>query len=213
VCPLIEESDKLQAEAAIHLAERLRAEAFNGVTVGLLHGRMRPDDKDAVMEQFRTGEIRVLVATPVIEVGIDVPEATIMIVEDADRFGLAQLHQLRGRVGRGPRTSFCVLLSSATTEAARDRLETMAQTSDGFVIAQRDLELRGPGELMGTRQHGLPDLRIADLLEDAPILQEAHQDAGHLLEDDADLSQPQHAELGEHVRRRFAERPGVAAVG
>lgn len=213
VCPLIEESDKLQAEAAMHLAERLRAEVFDGVTVGLLHGRMRPDDKDAAMEQFRTGAIRVLVATPVIEVGIDVPEATIMIVEDADRFGLAQLHQLRGRVGRGPQTSFCVLLSSAMTDTARMRLETMAQTSDGFVIAQRDLELRGPGELMGTRQHGLPDLRIADLLGDAPILHEAHQEASHLLADDSDLSQPHHTELQDQVRRRFAERPGVSAVG
>ncbi len=213
VCPLIEESDKLQAEAAIHLAERLRVEEFDGVTVGLLHGRMRPDDKDAVMDQFRTGAIQVLVATPVIEVGIDVPEATIMIVEDADRFGLAQLHQLRGRVGRGPQTSFCVLLSSAMTETARVRLDTMAQTSDGFVIAQRDLELRGPGELMGTRQHGLPDLRIADILEDAPILQVAHREANHLLADDPDLSQPRHAELRDLVRRRFVERPGVAAVG
>lgn len=213
VCPLIEESDKLQAEAAMHLAERLRAEVFDGVTVGLLHGRMRPDDKDAAMEQFRTGAIRVLVATPVIEVGIDVPEATIMIVEDAERFGLAQLHQLRGRVGRGPHTSFCVLLSSAMTDTARMRLETMAQTSDGFVIAQRDLELRGPGELMGTRQHGLPDLRIADLLQDAPILQEANQEASHLLADDPDLSQPHHTELQDQVRRRFAERPGVSAVG
>jgi ATP-dependent DNA helicase RecG len=212
VCPLIEESDKLQAEAAIDLAERLRA-VLDGVTVGLLHGRMRPDDKDAVMEQFRTGAIRVLVATPVIEVGIDVPEATIMIVEDADRFGLAQLHQLRGRVGRGPQASFCVLLSSAMTDAARLRLETMAQTSDGFVIAQRDLELRGPGELMGTRQHGLPDLRIADLLQDAHILQDAHREADHLLADDPDLSQHHHAELRELVRRRFVEQPGVAAVG
>jgi ATP-dependent DNA helicase RecG len=213
VCPLIEESDKLQAEAAIHLADRLRAEVLDGVTVGLLHGRMRPDDKDAAMEQFRTGAIQVLVATPVIEVGIDVPEATIMIVEDADRFGLAQLHQLRGRVGRGPQTSFCVLLSSAVTETARVRLETMAQTSDGFVIAQRDLELRGPGELMGTRQHGLPDLRIADLLDDAPILQDAHREANQLLADDPDLSQRHHAELRDLVRRRFVERPGVAAVG
>jgi ATP-dependent DNA helicase RecG len=213
VCPLIEESDKLQAEAAIHLADRLRAESFAGVALGLLHGRMRPDEKDEVMEQFRTGAIRVLVATPVIEVGIDVAEATIMIVEDADRFGLAQLHQLRGRVGRGPQTSFCILLSSATTDAARIRLNTMDQTCDGFIIAQKDLELRGPGELMGTRQHGLPDLRIADLLVDAPVLQEAHQEAGHLLEDDPNLSRPEYDELRHEVRRRFAERTGVAAVG
>lgn len=213
VCPLIEESDKLQAEAAIHLAERLRAEPFAGAALAVLHGRMKPDEKDQIMEQFRTGTLRVLVATPVIEVGIDVPEATMMIVEDADRFGLAQLHQLRGRVGRGPQTSYCILLSSAPTDAARARLDTMAQTGDGFVIAQKDLELRGPGELMGTRQHGLPDLRIADLLDDGPILQDAHQEAGHLLADDPDLSQASHAELRHLVRQRFAERTSMGAVG
>jgi ATP-dependent DNA helicase RecG len=213
VCPLIEESDKLQAEAAVHLADRLRREVFDGVALGLLHGRMRPEDKDTVMEQFRQGTLRVLVATPVIEVGIDVPQATIMVVEDADRFGLAQLHQLRGRVGRGAETSYCVLLSSAMTDAARTRLETMARTRDGFVIAQKDLELRGPGELLGTRQHGLPDLRIADLMLDVPILEVARQEALRLLHDDPDLSRPDDRELRQQVRRRFVERSGVVAVG
>lgn len=164
------------------------------------------------MESFRESAVKVLVATPVIEVGIDVPQATIMVIEDADRFGLAQLHQLRGRIGRGTETSYCVLLSSAATDTARARVETMVHTQDGFVIAQRDLELRGPGEILGTRQHGLPDLRIADLLADAAVLELARNEARRLLEDDAGLSRREHGALAQEVRRRFAER-ATGAVG
>src|SRR3989442_4675134 len=165
VCPLIEESEKLQVEAAVRLAERLSEEVFRDVPLSVLHGRMRPEEKEQVMDAFRGGTTKILVATPVIEVGIDVPQATIMVIEDADRFGLAQLHQLRGRIGRGAQASHCILLSSLATDAARERMETMARTHDGFVVAQRDLELRGPGEILGTRQHGLPDLRIAGLAD------------------------------------------------
>ena len=210
VCPLIEESDKLQVEAAVRLADRLSQEALRGVPLSVLHGRMRPEEKEQVMESFRSGAVKVLVATPVIEVGIDVPQATIMVIEDADRFGLAQLHQLRGRIGRGAQTSHCVLLSSLATDAARTRMETMAQTQDGFVIAQRDLQLRGPGEILGTRQHGLPDLRVADLITDVAVLELARDEAHRLLLEDPDLSQREHAALAREVRRRFAQETTLA---
>lgn len=213
VCPLIEESEKLQAEAAVGLAARLRRDVFTGVSVGLLHGRLRPEDKDAAMEQFRRGELKVLVATSVIEVGIDVPQATVMVIEDADRFGLAQLHQLRGRIGRGPDTSYCVLLATASTEAAQERLGVLAETRDGFVIAQRDLELRGPGEVLGTRQHGLPDLKMADLIADAALLDAARGDAQRLVVDDPELDRPEHRELRSEVVRRFTERRAAAPAG
>lgn len=213
VCPLIEESEKLQAEAAVGLAARLRRDVFTGVSVGLLHGRLRPEDKDAAMEQFRRGELKVLVATSVIEVGIDVPQATVMVIEDADRFGLAQLHQLRGRIGRGPDTSYCVLLATASTEAAQERLGVLAETRDGFVIAQRDLELRGPGEVLGTRQHGLPDLKMADLIRDAALLDAARGDAQRLVVDDPELDRPEHRELRSEVVRRFTERRAAAPAG
>jgi ATP-dependent DNA helicase RecG len=211
VCPLIEESEKLQVEAAAALAERLRREQLSDVSVEVLHGRLKPADKERVMAQFRAGAVKALVATSVIEVGIDVPQATIMVIEDADRFGLAQLHQLRGRVGRGAETSYCILLGAVKTDAARERLEAMAATRDGFVIAQRDLELRGPGELLGTRQHGLPDLRAADLLEDRELLEAARQEAAGLLHDDPQLRDPEVRPLAEAVRLRFdAARAAVA---
>lgn len=213
VCPLIEESEKLQAEAAVGLAARLRRDVFTDVSVGLLHGRLRPEDKDAAMEQFRRGELKVLVATSVIEVGIDVPQATVMVIEDADRFGLAQLHQLRGRIGRGTDTSYCVLLATASTEAAQERLGVLAETRDGFVIAQRDLELRGPGEVLGTRQHGLPDLKMADLIADAALLDAARGDAQRLVVDDPELDRPEHRELRSEVVRRFTERRAAAPAG
>jgi ATP-dependent DNA helicase RecG len=213
VCPLIEGSEKLQAEAAVALAERLAREIFAGTPVGLLHGRLPADEKDAVMDRFRQGAVKVLVATSVIEVGIDVPQATIMVVEDADRFGLAQLHQLRGRIGRGAETSFCILLASARTEAARERMDVMAQTRDGFVVAQRDLELRGPGEVFGTRQHGLPDLRIADAIADLPLLEAARQEAQLIVDRDPRLEEPGHRSLREAVQTRFAAPGGASAVG
>jgi ATP-dependent DNA helicase RecG len=213
VCPLVEGSEKLQVEAAVALAWRLEKEVFSGIPVGLLHGRLPADDKDTVMDRFRRGGIKVLVATTVVEVGIDVPQATIMVVEDADRFGLAQLHQLRGRIGRGAETSFCVLLTSAKTEGARERMDVMAQTRDGFVVAQRDLELRGPGEFFGTRQHGLPDLRIADAIADLPLLEAARQEARRIVDRDPRLEDPGHRFLHDAVRARFAAPGGAAAVG
>jgi ATP-dependent DNA helicase RecG len=213
VCPLIEGSEKLQAEAAVALAARLRHEVFAGIRLALLHGRMPTDEKEATMEQFRRGVVQVLVATSVIEVGIDVPAATIMVVEDADRFGLAQLHQLRGRIGRGAETSFCILLTSPRTDAARERMDVMAQTKDGFIIAQRDLELRGPGEIFGTRQHGLPDLRIADPVADLPLLEAARQEARMVVERDPRLDDPAHRALRHAVQARFLKPGEATAVG
>jgi len=212
VCPLIEESEKLQVEAASALAERLRREQLRDVPLEVLHGRLKPADKERVMEQFRSGTVKALVATSVIEVGIDVPQATIMVIEDADRFGLAQLHQLRGRIGRGAETSYCILLGESRTDAARVRLETMAATRDGFAIAQKDLELRGPGEVLGTRQHGLPDLRVADLLEDRELLEAAREDAAGLLRDDPGLRDPQVRALADAVRLRFGAGRAAVAV-
>jgi len=203
VCPLVEESEKLTAQAATELAERLQREVFPDLEVGLLHGQMRPAEKDAVMDAFRAGRIHVLVSTTVVEVGVDVPNACVMVVEDAERFGLAQLHQLRGRVGRGEHQSYCVLLADARTPEGQARLEVMVSTNDGFRIAEEDLRLRGPGEFYGTRQSGIPDFRIADIVRDITILEQARSDAQDLVASDPLLSRAEHRVLAEEVRRRF----------
>jgi ATP-dependent DNA helicase RecG len=170
VCPLIDESDELRAQAAEETAAALSA-ALPGVRVGLVHGRMPGAAKEQAMLAFKTGKLQLLVATTVIEVGVDVPNATLMVIENAERMGLAQLHQLRGRVGRGTAVSTCVLLYQAPlSPLARERLQAIRQSNDGFAIARRDLELRGPGELLGTRQTGLAQLRVADLMRDADLL-------------------------------------------
>ena len=170
VCPLIEESDVLDYEAAA-ASYAMLTEALPELRVGLVHGRMRPAEKERGMQAFKEGLIQLLVATTVIEVGVDVPNASLMIIENAERMGLSQLHQLRGRVGRGTRQSHCVLLYKPPLgELARSRLAVLRDTNDGFVVAQRDLELRGPGELLGTRQTGLPDYRIANLVRDAELM-------------------------------------------
>jgi ATP-dependent DNA helicase RecG len=177
VCPLIDESEQLDYQAAEASFEMLR-KALPTLTVGLVHGRMKANQKDRVMRAFKAGEIRVLVATTVIEVGVDVPAATLMIIENSERMGLSQLHQLRGRVGRGGMQSHCVMLYRAPLGSlARSRLAVLRETNDGFVVAQRDLELRGPGELLGTRQTGLPQYRVADLLRDADLMPAVQQAA------------------------------------
>ena len=184
ICPLIEESDKLEAKAATLEFERLRTEVFPELTLDLVHGRLR--DKDAVMRRFAAGEVQVLVATPVVEVGVDVPNATVMMIEGADRFGLAQLHQFRGRVGRGAHRSFCLLLAEDPAEPARDRLQLVAREHDGFKLAEEDLRVRGAGELAGSRQHGVSDLAMAELLK-PHLLHEARQEAEQLLAEDPEL--------------------------
>jgi ATP-dependent DNA helicase RecG len=187
VCPLVEESEELDVAAA---EERYRELVEDlGPTVGLVHGRMKSPERDAVMSRFLSGEIRVLVATTVIEVGVDVPDATIMVIEHAERFGLAQLHQLRGRVGRGEKPSVCLLLYRAPLgEVARERLSIMRETEDGFRIAEEDLRLRGGGEILGVRQSGMPGFRIANLERHADLMEAARDDARLIVETDPNLA-------------------------
>jgi ATP-dependent DNA helicase RecG len=205
VCPLIEESETSVARAAEVEAERLRRGELKGYRVGLLHGRLRPAERRELMAAFKAGELDVLVATTVIEVGVDVPNATIMIVQEADRFGLAQLHQLRGRVGRGAEQSYCLLVSrpkEELTEIAQQRLQALVDTTDGFELAEKDLELRGAGELLGRRQSGLTDFRFARLVADRPLLEQAREDAAALVGYDGPLA--------DEAERAFAEVPAVA---
>jgi ATP-dependent DNA helicase RecG len=176
VCPLIEETEKSDLKNAQELSEKL-SERFPHMTVGLLHGKMKPKIKDEIMNQFAAGKIDVLVSTTVIEVGVNVPNANVMIIENAERFGLSQLHQLRGRVGRGCDQAYCVLIAHGNNEVTRKRMETMCISNDGFYISEQDLKLRGPGDFFGTRQHGLPEMRIANLFEDRDILKLAQQAA------------------------------------
>ena len=208
VCPLVEESEKLDLKAATEMAAELQARVFPGARVGLVHGRVASGERERTMQAFAAGGIDVLVATTVIEVGIDVPNATVMVIEQAERFGLAQLHQLRGRVGRGAARSYCVLAhASRLSDAARARLRALAETTDGFEIAERDLELRGPGDFFGTRQSGVPLFRVGDLLRDHRLMEEARRTAtGWLAGPDA--TEPRLAA----VRRTWTGRFGLAGV-
>lgn len=229
VYPLVEESEKTDLQAAIQAAERLQQEEFKNVSVGLLHGRLRAEQKERTMAAFKAGEIKVLVATTIIEVGVDVPNATVMVVEHAERFGLAQLHQLRGRVGRGAHQSYCLLLSSRTGGAAmrkakdptarpapaslaKQRLEALVKSTDGFVIAEADLQIRGPGEFFGFRQWGMPEFRAANLIRDADLLQRARLEAFGLLKQDPLLAAPQHQTLKAAMLRRWQEKLHLGSV-
>jgi ATP-dependent DNA helicase RecG len=209
IYPLVEESEKVDLRSATEMADHLQVEVFPAHRVALLHGRMKQDAKDHVMQAFVAGQIQVLVSTTVVEVGVDVPNASVIVVEHAERFGLSQLHQLRGRVGRGAWESYCVLLYQAPwSDDARERLKTMASTNDGFVIAERDLELRGPGDVFGTRQSGLPKLRTGDLVRDRDIMESAHHEARRLVEEGG-LT----AELTSFVQRQWQEQFGLIEVG
>ena len=207
VCPMVEENDQLPDErkAVTEYAKKLQSEVFPDLKVAFVHGKMKPKEKDAVMAAFAAHETDILVSTTVIEVGVDVPNAALMVVENADRFGLSQLHQLRGRVGRGKHQSYCVLMTSTHSAESRERLRVLAKTADGFRIAEEDLKLRGPGDFFGQRQHGLPQLGIADLAADMRVLKEAQQAAQKLLEADPGLSRREHAPLLGRVRRLFAQ--------
>jgi ATP-dependent DNA helicase RecG len=200
VCPLIEESETSVARAAEQEAERLRRSELRGLRVGCLHGRLRPGERRELMALFKARELDVLVATTVIEVGVDVPNATIMIVQEADRFGLAQLHQLRGRVGRGAEQSYCLLVSRAKeelTDNARERLQALVETTDGFELAEKDLELRGEGQLLGTRQAGLSEFRFTRLRADRELLEQARELAAELVDHEGPLN--------DEVARFFAD--------
>jgi ATP-dependent DNA helicase RecG len=210
VCPLVEESEKLSAADAVGTAEQLRAR-FPHRQVGLVHGRLPPHERDGAVRAFRAGETDLLVATTVVEVGIDVPDASVMVIEHAERFGLAQLHQLRGRVGRGGGSAYCLLLSEASPETiAGQRLQVLARSHDGFDIAEADLQLRGPGEVFGTRQAGLPRLRFADLRQHMQILERVREAAIALVDRDPELVDPAHAEARHLMLERWAD---TALVG
>jgi ATP-dependent DNA helicase RecG len=218
VYPLIEESESVDLKAATSHYNHLQQDVFPDLTVGLLHGRMTSEEKDGVMSRFKNGELQILVATTVIEVGIDVPNASVMVIEDAERFGLSQLHQLRGRVGRGAEQSYCILvtkrwiaagskrlskspsLSVEDRQAAQRRLAAMVETTDGFTIAELDLSLRGPGDYFGTRQSGVPEFRIADLLNDGVLLEQSRSDAFALIDRDPDLTESSHRPLADLLR-------------
>ena len=202
VCPMVEENEELAVplKSAQEHAEELQ-KTFPDLRVACIHGRMKPREKDAVMASMVAGDTDILVATTVIEVGVDVPNAALMIVENAERFGLSQLHQLRGRVGRGQHKSYCVLVSDNDGEENKARLAIMTKTNDGFKISEEDLRLRGPGDFFGSRQHGLPEMHVADLGADVNVLQKAQQEANSLLAKDPELSAPEHAALRESVER------------
>ena len=190
VYPLVEESEKLDLQAAINAYEDLKSTVFNGYSVGLIHGKMPPAQKQDVMAQFKRGEIQILVATTVIEVGIDVPNASLMIIHHAERFGLSQLHQLRGRVGRGQFQSYCFLIADPKSDTSKERIKAMLDTSDGFKIAEYDLKIRGPGDMLGTRQAGIPEFKLANLITDQEILLTARKVAFTIIKQDPELNLP-----------------------
>jgi ATP-dependent DNA helicase RecG len=210
VLPLIEESEKLDLRNATEMFETLSTEVFPEFNVGLLHGKMKPAEKEAVMSAFSANDVQILVATTVVEVGVDVPNASVMLIEHAERFGLSQLHQLRGRVGRGAKESYCILLSQfARSKESQERLKVMEETTDGFKIAEKDLEIRGPGEVLGTRQSGLPEFRIANIVRDQKILEIARREAEFMLNERARTRETDR--LIQHVKKQ--PRFGLAQVG
>jgi len=202
VCPLVEESEKLELNSAVEYREEISERYFNRYKVGLLHGKMKADEKNEVMESFRGNNLQILVSTTVIEVGVNIPNATIMVIEDADRFGMAQLHQLRGRVGRGEHQSYCVLISDTRSEAAQERLKYMTKTENGFEVAEKDLEFRGSGEILGQRQHGLPGFKLADIFRDVKLLKLSKEAVEYIYEHNK-LSGEDYKRMKEILDRRF----------
>jgi ATP-dependent DNA helicase RecG len=201
ICPMVEESEFLEAENVLDYAHMLQDELGSKIKVGHLHGKMKQVEKDAVMEAFSRNEIQVLVSTTVIEVGINVPNATVMMVENAERFGLAQLHQLRGRVGRGKHQSYCIFMSGSKANEPNERLSILSKSNDGFYIASEDLKLRGPGDLFGIRQSGVLDFKLADVFQDAKILQRASQAAVQLMKRDPYLEEEENQNLKEYLQQ------------
>lgn len=206
VCPLVEENEELNLKSVLELAEKYKTEVFPEYRVEYIHGKMKSKEKDAIMEEFKNGNIDILIATTVIEVGVNVPNASIMVIENAERFGLAQLHQLRGRVGRGEYQSYCILKYQGNSEIIRKRMEVMSKTNDGFVISEKDLELRGSGEFFGTKQHGLPEFKIANLFEDMEVLKMVQSLVVKILDKDPKLEQEENKLLKHMVKEKFQDR-------
>ena len=206
VCPLVEENEELDLKSVQNLYEKYKTEIFPNYKVEYIHGKMKPKEKDEIMNKFKKGEIDILISTTVIEVGVDVPNANIMVIENAERFGLAALHQLRGRVGRGEYQSYCILKYESNSETARKRMKVIGETNDGFIISEKDLELRGSGDFFGTMQHGLPEFKIANLFEDMPILKLVQSAAIKIIEDDNKLEKEKNKLLKDLIKDKFLKR-------
>lgn len=206
VCPLVEESEEMDLKSVLELYEKYKNEIFSEYKVEYIHGKMKAKDKDDIMERFKNGKIDILISTTVIEVGVNVPNASIMIVEDAQRFGLAQLHQLRGRVGRGEYQSYCILKYKGNSETVKERMKVMCDTNDGFIISEKDLELRGTGDFFGTKQHGIPDFKIANLFEDMPTLKQVQGISMKIIADDPNLEKGENILLKELIKDKFTKR-------
>lgn len=206
VCPLVEENEELDLKSVEKLYETYKTEIFPQYRVEYIHGKMKQKDKDSIMERFKKGDIDILISTTVIEVGVDVPNANIMVIENAERFGLAQLHQLRGRVGRGEYQSYCILKYEGKGETVRKRMKVMCETNDGFIISEKDLELRGSGDFFGTMQHGLPEFKIANLFEDMPILKSVQSLAMKIINEDPRLEKQENRLLKDLIKDKFMKR-------
>ena len=206
VCPLVEENEEIEAKSVLELAEKYKNQTFKKYKVEYMHGKLKPAEKDAIMEDFKNGKIDILISTTVIEVGVDVPNANIMVIENAERFGLATLHQLRGRVGRGTYKSYCILKYKGKSDVIKQRMEIMTKTNDGFVVSEKDLELRGSGEFFGTKQHGIPEFKIANLFEDIETLKSVQSVAIKIIEEDSKLESEKNARLKKQVNNKFGKR-------
>ena len=209
MCPLIEENEEMNVKSVIELTEKYKKQIFPNYRVECLYGKMKQKEKDHIMEEFKNGKIHLLVSTTVIEVGVNVPNASIMVIENAERFGLAQLHQLRGRVGRGEYKSYCILKYEGNSEIIRQRMKVMTNTNDGFKIAEKDLELRGTGDFFGTKQHGIPDFKIANLFEDMDTLKLAQKVAIQVMEEDSKLEQEKNILLKQMVKEKIGNQIGI----
>lgn len=204
VCPLVEESEEINAKSVLELFEKYKTQVFKEFRVEYIHGKLKQKDKDQIMEEFKNGNIDILISTTVIEVGVNVPNASVMVIQNAERFGLAALHQLRGRVGRGEYKSYCILKYQGKSDYIRQRMKVMQETNDGFVISEKDLELRGSGEFFGTKQHGIPEFKVANLFEDMEILKKVQILAIKILEGDPNLDKKENLPLKETINKKFS---------
>ena len=204
VCPLVEESEEVDAKSVLELFENYQKQVFNEYRVAYIHGKLKQKEKEQIMEEFKNGEIDILISTTVIEVGVNVPNASVMVIQNAERFGLAALHQLRGRVGRGEYQSYCILKYQGKSDNIRQRMKVMQETNDGFVISEKDLELRGSGEFFGTKQHGIPEFKVANLFEDMEILKKAQNLAIKIIEEDPELEMQKNQSLKQSILKKFS---------